>query len=306
MNSFEVLQDSKKSIENVYNAIFNYLKTVADAQKTELKIEAPSVATVSQQFKTLGLLRFTSTKGQGTYPLGFSDPEFPAIWAKAFPPKPVDSNGAIKSHEFELMKALFVALDPELKAQGYVVDPKTAMIQEGLSLGGWQQLQVEQSIKLPIVTPDGKLVFEIPLISMEYAKKFTKDYYGFKEDARVLVVDDSMVARRYSRSCLAMAGYFNIVECPDGQAGFSKITGTTPPIELVIADWHMPVMSGIELLKKVRAEAQFKKLPIIMLTGEKNKEEVVNAIKEGATGYLIKPAPPEHFFKALKKAGGLG
>jgi two-component system chemotaxis response regulator CheY len=187
---------------------------------------------------------------------------------------------------------------------GVNVDPKTAMIQEGTSLGGWATVSATKTIKFPIGTKSGRLTFEIPMISMEFAKKFTHEYYGFKEEARILVVDDSMVARRYSRTCLANAGYFNIVECPDGQAGLTKIISTLPPIELVIADWHMPVMSGIELLKRVRSEPQFHKLPIIMLTGEKNKEEVVNAIKEGATGYLVKPSAPDSFFKSLRKAGG--
>ncbi|RYZ82391.1 MAG: response regulator, partial [Proteobacteria bacterium] len=71
-----------------------------------------------------------------------------------------------------------------------------------------------------------------------------------------------------------------------------------------VADWHMPIMSGFDMLKKVRTIDEFKKLPIILVTGEKNKEEVMNAIREGVTAYLVKPVQLPDFLKALKKAGG--
>ena len=308
MNSAEVLQESKKGIQAIYKGIFNYLKTVADPLGIELTAREPFLFEAEHQVTNLGLLRFVSTNGNGTYALGYSDPNFMTVWNGVFPQKPIDPNAPTKPYEFELMKHYFAGLDPELKAHGFNIDPKSAMIQEGIQLGEWKEITVDFSYKLPITTKfkeqTADLVFEVPLFNMEYARKFAFEKYGFKTDARFMVVDDSLVSRRYSKSCLAMAGYFNIEECPDGQVALAKIMGANPGFECIVADWHMPVMSGLELLKKIRAVDKFKKLPVIMLTGEKNKEEVLSAIKEGASGYLVKPATYDGFFKSLKKVGG--
>jgi len=302
LNPAQLLKENKKGMLAIYKGIVNHLNMIGEAQKIELTEREPVITAPAQDVTVMGMLRFGSPKGSSLYALGYSDPAFEKIWKEVFPPKPVEPG--VKSQEFELMKALFMALDVEFKAQGFAYDPKNAMIQEGETLGDWAKIPVEQVLRLAIGTKAGNLYFEIPLLSGDEVKSRTAAMYGFKEETRMLVVDDSMVSRKYSRSCLGQAGYFNVEECPDGQAALTKIMGTRPPFELIVADWHMPNMSGFELLKKVRALDEFKKLPFIMVTGEKNKDEVVSAIKEGASGYLVKPVAFPSFVKALKKASG--
>ncbi len=144
MNSQEVLRDNKKGIDRISNAIFNFLKPFADASKMEIKNEPSSIVILDKEVNTLALLRLTSGKTLGTYALGYSDPQFPKIWTEAFPQKPIDPASPVKTHEFELMKNFFIALETELKDKGYSIDAKSALIQEGATLGGWNKISVEQ------------------------------------------------------------------------------------------------------------------------------------------------------------------
>ena len=80
----------------------------------------------------------------------------------------------------------------------------------------------------------------------------------------ILVVDDSQTSRRLSRYFLNSIGYYNLDECADGQAAINKLQASKPPFELVVADWHMPHMSGLELLRQVRADRMLSKLPVIL------------------------------------------
>jgi two-component system chemotaxis response regulator CheY len=253
----------------------------------------------------LGMLRFATQKGMVTYAIGSSDPKFLGRWKEisSFPVDPA-ATAAAKSPEFELMKSLFMTLEPLLKANGFTVDPKSVILQEGEQLGDWGKISSEHCLRLLVGTPAGDLNFEIPLFNNEFVKERTLELYGFKDSARILVVDDSLTARKSSRNCLAMAGYFQLDEAADGQLGLNKVMGSNPRFDLVVADWHMPNMSGLEMLKKIRAIPEFKKLPVILVTGEKNKEEVISAIREGVTAYLVKPVGLPDFLKALKKAGG--
>ncbi len=304
MNSAEVFDGNKKGVIAISKSLQTYLQKAGEPENLEVTIKDPEIVTHSHSVTNLGLLRFNSTKSVGTYTLGISDPASLTLWPNLLPKKVVEEGAPpAKSHEFELMKHFYMGLAPELKAAGFTVDPKSAIIQEGEELGGWRNLTVDQSYKMTFTTKAGEISFEIPLFNVAFAKKTTLDLFGFREEARILVVDDSPVSRKYSRNCLATAGYFNVDESPDGQAALNKIKGSHPPFELVIADWHMPIMSGFELLQKIRGIDEFKKLPVIMVTGEKNKEEVVNAIKAGASGYLVKPVAVPNFLAALKKAG---
>ncbi len=306
MNSLEILKENKKAIANIYKALFDYLKKIADDKKIELVAKEPVVEAKSAEVEinNLALLRFSGSTSSGTYTLGYCNPDFMTAWNQFVSPPPEVPNPNIKSLEFELMKTIYKALEIEFKTLGIGVDPRSAMIQDGISLGGWSKIHINHSIQLPMQTKSGNLIFEIPVYNMEFAKKMTEKLYGFKESARMLVVDDSLVSRKASRNLLAMAGYTNVEETADGQQAFSKISGSQPSFDLVVADWHMPVMSGLDLLKKLRAIDEFKKLPIILLTGEKNKDEVVSAIREGVTAYLVKPVAPDSFLKTLKKASG--
>ncbi|RZK06780.1 MAG: response regulator [Flavobacterium sp.] len=184
-----------------------------------------------------------------------------------------------------------------------MIDGKLTAIQETPGLGDWKNIQTENSVKLPFKTPEGEFALYLPLFDSAFIRAKTESSYGYPENARILVVDDSVSSRKYSRQYLAMGGYFNVDECPDGQSAFTKLFGSHPRFNLVVADWHMPNMTGFELLKKIRATPEIKDVPVILVTGERNKEEIMNAIRAGVNGYLIKPIEPGSFLATVKKTG---
>jgi two-component system chemotaxis response regulator CheY len=103
----------------------------------------------------------------------------------------------------------------------------------------------------------------------------------------ILVVDDFSTMRRIVRNILRELGYHNVVEAADGASALSILsTGT---VDLLVTDWNMPGMPGLELLKRVRESPVHGSLPVLMLTAEAKREQIVEAARAGANGYIIKP-----------------
>ena len=113
----------------------------------------------------------------------------------------------------------------------------------------------------------------------------------FARDSIILVVDDSATTRVEIRRELESLGYFNIREAEDGNDAYAKMAAATKkiPFSLVIADWNMPGMNGLELLKKIRSRPEWINLPFIMLTAESAVEQVATAISNNVSGYIVKP-----------------
>ena len=104
---------------------------------------------------------------------------------------------------------------------------------------------------------------------------------------RVLVVDDFSTIRRIVRGILQRIGFTNIEEAEDGQKAYALLV--SKKFDLVISDWNMPNMTGIDLLRRMRAHPQLHNLPFIMVTAEAKQENVLEAIKSGASNYIVKP-----------------
>jgi two-component system, chemotaxis family, chemotaxis protein CheY len=104
---------------------------------------------------------------------------------------------------------------------------------------------------------------------------------------KFLVVDDFSTMRRIVRSLLKELGYLNVEEAENGQSAFTKLQGGT--FDFVVSDWNMPVMDGLELLKAIRADANLCKIPVLMVTAEAKKENIIAAAQAGASGYVVKP-----------------
>jgi two-component system chemotaxis response regulator CheY len=120
----------------------------------------------------------------------------------------------------------------------------------------------------------------------------------------VLVVDDSEFMRKLVKSAfndLNIPCYY--VEASNGQEALEKLK--TNPVNLVLLDWNMPQLSGIDFLKTVRAMEEYKNLPIIMVTSEAAKFNVIEALKQGATDYIIKPIDRKVFVEKLTKIFGV-
>jgi len=117
---------------------------------------------------------------------------------------------------------------------------------------------------------------------------------------KVLVVDDSRIMRNIVKNTfLSMNIPCDFVESPNGKDALRQLE--LQPIDLVLLDWNMPELSGIEFLKKVRAMDQYKDLPIVMVTSEAARYNVIEALKHGATDYLIKPLNERVFREKLSK-----
>ena len=120
-----------------------------------------------------------------------------------------------------------------------------------------------------------------------------------RTDLKFLVVDDFATMRRIVRNLLKDLGYTNVDEAEDGQAALSKLRGTK--FDFVVSDWNMPVMTGIELLKAIRSDGDLAKMPVLMVTAEAKKENIIEAAQAGASGYIVKPFTAEVMHEKLEK-----
>lgn len=104
---------------------------------------------------------------------------------------------------------------------------------------------------------------------------------------KFLVVDDFSTMRRIVRNLLKELGYTNVDEAEDGVVAMQKLSAGG--FDFVVTDWNMPNMTGIELLRAIRANAQLAQLPVLMITAEAKKENIIEAAQAGASGYIVKP-----------------
>lgn len=111
----------------------------------------------------------------------------------------------------------------------------------------------------------------------------------FSATSNVLIVDDMLTMRKLVSKALKELGFTNISEASDGVKGWEVISAGGKKIDLVISDWNMPNCSGLDLLKRVRADGRFAKTPFVLLTAESDKAQVIEAIKAGVDGYIVKP-----------------
>jgi two-component system chemotaxis response regulator CheY len=103
----------------------------------------------------------------------------------------------------------------------------------------------------------------------------------------ILVVDDFSTMRRIIKNLLHDLGYQNVSEADDGNTALPMLR--TGKFDFLITDWNMPGMPGLELLKQVRADSALGKMPVLMLTAEAKREQIVEAAQAGVSGYVIKP-----------------
>ncbi|WP_333623920.1 chemotaxis response regulator CheY, partial [Stenotrophomonas indicatrix] len=105
--------------------------------------------------------------------------------------------------------------------------------------------------------------------------------------------------RRIVKNLLGDLGFTNTAEAEDGHAALSLLQ--SQPFDFVVTDWNMPVMTGIELLKAIRADAKLKTLPVLMVTAEAKREQIIEAAQNGVNGYIIKPFTAQTLEEKLGK-----
>ncbi|HKU16709.1 MAG TPA: chemotaxis response regulator CheY [Steroidobacteraceae bacterium] len=107
------------------------------------------------------------------------------------------------------------------------------------------------------------------------------------KNLRFLVVDDFSTMRRIVKNTLNELGYANVAEADDGKSALPMLQAGG--FDFLVTDWNMPGMPGLDLLKAVRADPKLAKLPVLMLTAEAKREQIVEAAQAGVNGYVIKP-----------------
>ena len=125
---------------------------------------------------------------------------------------------------------------------------------------------------------------------------------AFDTNIKVLVVDDFATMRRIVKGVLKQLGFTKIIEAEDGSAALGELKKDS--IGLIVSDWNMPKMTGLDLLKAVKKDDSLKKIPFIMVTAEGQKENVIEAVKDGVSNYVVKPFTPETFSEKLEKVLG--
>ncbi|MDL2268226.1 chemotaxis response regulator CheY [Desulfovibrio sp. OttesenSCG-928-G15] len=121
----------------------------------------------------------------------------------------------------------------------------------------------------------------------------------FNPNMRVLVVDDFSTMRRIIKNILRQLGFTNIVEADDGTTAWDTLN--KDKIEFIISDWNMPQMTGIELLRKVRASEEFCDLPFLMVTAEAQQENILEAVQAKVSNYIVKPFTAEVMKQKIDK-----
>lgn len=113
----------------------------------------------------------------------------------------------------------------------------------------------------------------------------------FAPTTKILIADDMSTMRKIVAKACKDLGFTTLFEAADGQLAWQKLQ-ENPDIGLIISDWNMPNCTGLELLKKVRADEKFKGLPFMLVTAENEAAQVAEAIKAGVDGYVVKPFAP--------------
>ena len=117
---------------------------------------------------------------------------------------------------------------------------------------------------------------------------------------KVLIAEDSNTMRGIVREMMRRLGYDDVIEAADGREAWERLN--EQPFDLLLTDWNMLQMSGLELLQKVRGTPDMASLPVVMLTTRNNKEDIVSAVKAGINNYVTKPCKPTQLKDKIDKA----
>lgn len=123
----------------------------------------------------------------------------------------------------------------------------------------------------------------------------------FNTATKILVVDDMSTMRKMVIKTCQKIGFTEFAEAADGAIAWDTIQNDKK-IGLIISDWNMPNCTGLDFLKRVRADARFKHLPFFLVTAEAEKHQVIEAIKSGCSGYVVKPFTSEQLAGTLEDA----
>jgi len=128
---------------------------------------------------------------------------------------------------------------------------------------------------------------------------------GGGNSMRMLSIDDSSVVRKIIRMAAEVLE-FELIEAEDGYEGLTKLDELGGQVDIILLDWNMPGMTGLEVLKKLKQNEKTRRIPVMMVTTESQKENIVEAVKSGAAHYMIKPFTMEELTKKIMECLGRG
>lgn len=123
----------------------------------------------------------------------------------------------------------------------------------------------------------------------------------FDLSTKILVVDDMLTMRKIVQKAFKDLGYTDLAEASDGVKAWEAVSSSAQPFGLIISDWNMPNASGLDLLKRVRADGRYKNTPFVLLTAESEASQVAEAVKAGVDHYIVKPFTPDILKKRLEE-----
>jgi len=124
----------------------------------------------------------------------------------------------------------------------------------------------------------------------------------YDKKMRILVVDDFSTMRKIIKNILRQLGLENVVEADDGTTAWEALNKDN--IDFIISDWNMPKMTGIELLRKVRASEEYADIPFLMVTAEAQQENIIEAVQAKVSNYIVKPFTHETLGQKIDKIFG--
>jgi two-component system, chemotaxis family, chemotaxis protein CheY len=118
-------------------------------------------------------------------------------------------------------------------------------------------------------------------------------------DINILIVEDLLTTRLFLRRTLKKLGYMNVVLSEDGEAALKELE--QKPFDLIISDWHMPKMDGLDFFKALSKNRKWSDIPFLLITAEKERDKVIEAVQAGIKEYLVKPVNPENLSSKIKQ-----
>lgn len=119
------------------------------------------------------------------------------------------------------------------------------------------------------------------------------------QSMKILVVDDMVTMRRIVKNILKQLGFGNVDEAENGQEALQKLRADT--FGFVVSDWNMPIMTGIDMLRAIRADEKLKAIPVLMVTAEAQQTNLIEAVQAGVSNYIVKPFTAETLQEKIGK-----
>ncbi len=141
-----------------------------------------------------------------------------------------------------------------------------------------------------------------PIISLSTGPRTGGRFWEAERAMKFLVVDDSSTMRRIIINTLNKLGHDDVIEAANGREGLDRLN--TESIDMIITDWNMPEMTGIEFIRAIRGVDRIKGLPVLMVTTNAAKDDIVEALRAGVSNYIVKPFTPDVFREKIQAAIG--